>query len=73
MHGKENAVGDTLEPAGNVAYAIPVGGKTKRLHLLRRLLQSLKEQRTNPSDIFVFEDDTSRPRSFFRKISQSPV
>ena len=57
----------------NVAYAIPVGGKTQRLHLLRRLLQSLKEQHTNPSDIFVFEDDTSRPRSFSEKSREALV
>ena len=73
VHGKEKAVGDTFEPAGNVAYAIPVGGKTQRLHLLRRLLQSLKEQHTNPSDIFVFEDDTSRPRSFSEKSREALV
>jgi hypothetical protein len=56
-----------LATAGPTAYAIPVGGKTQRLHLLKRLLISLIQQNVNPANIFVFEDDTSRPTSFFAK------
>jgi hypothetical protein len=49
--------------AGRLAYAIPNGGKTQRLKLLSRLLDSLRRQGVDGTDIFVFEDDTSRPKS----------
>ena len=63
-----------VAPAAPLAYAIPVGGKTQRLHLLKRLLESLLIQNVNPADIFVFEDDTSRPKSFFasKTFSKNP-
>ena len=46
--------------ASNVAWAIPVGGRTQRLDRLQTLLRDLIAQGAGRSNIFVFEDDGSR-------------
>ena len=61
--GKDHMLPSVAKVAGPVAYAIPVGGKTQRLPLLKRMLLALLRQGIRGDDIFVFEDDSSRPQT----------
>ena len=46
--------------ASNVAWAIPVGGRTQRLDRLQSLLRDLIAGGAGRGNIFIFEDDGSR-------------
>lgn len=53
--------GGAYDPVANVAFAIPVGGRTERSANLRRLLTTLVRGGAPPQNIFIFEDVHSRP------------
>jgi hypothetical protein len=51
---------DSLPPL-SIAWAIPVGGRTKRADSLSAMLSNLLTHGVSSSDLYVFEDVNSRP------------